>query len=135
MTYTYADIPDHVYTKAFLPLLHGIWPGYQQLGWEYFKRVFDIFSKNLYTIAMGRLNDSIQTAKDVLEGKIAHPEKVLAYAFFPPVISLRQDLQVGSTKLLYGESVDTSFILIDDNTQNTSFIVTAHIEDGLPVDW
>jgi hypothetical protein len=135
MPYTYADIPDNVETKGYLPLLHNIWEGFQQFGWDYFQKTFKIFTEEFYSVATARLNDSIQTAKDTIDGKIKNPEKVLAYAFFPPVITIRMDLQTGTAKLLYGESVDTSFLVVDDDTRQILFILNAHIEDGIPVDW
>ncbi len=135
MPYTYSDIPDNVQTKGYLPLLHNVWEGFQQLGWDYFQRTFEVFVREFYSVATARLNDSIQTAKDVIEGKIPNPEKVLAYAFFPPVITIREDLQTGTAKLLYGESVDTSFLVVDDNSREILFLLNTHIEDGIPVDW
>ncbi len=135
MPYTYAEIPDNVETKTYIPLLHNVWEGYQRFGWDYFQKTFNIFTHDFYSVATARLNDSIQTAKDLIEGRIKNPEKVLSYAFFPPVITIREDLQTGTAKLLYGESVDTSFLVVDDNTREILFILNTHIEDGIPVDW
>ncbi|NVM04117.1 MAG: hypothetical protein HWN67_17430 [Candidatus Helarchaeota archaeon] len=135
MPYNYADIPEDVNTKQYLPLFHNLWMGYQQLGWEYFQRAFQIVIKDIYNISLIRLNNSIQTANKVLKGEIKNPEKVLAFAFFPPVIQIRQDLQIGTTKLLFGDSVDTSFLVVDDETREILFIVNNHMEDGIPVDW
>ncbi len=135
MPYTYADIPDNIQSKPYLPLLHNIWEGYQEFGWDYFQKTFKVFTEEFYEVATNRLNDSIRTAKAVLEGKIEHPDKLLAYAFFPPVITIREDLQTGTAKLLYGESVDASFLVVDDATREILFILNTHIEDGIPVDW
>ena len=135
MSYTYADIPENVQSKPYLPLLHNIWKGFQQFGWDYFEKVFKIFTTEFYTVATNRLNESIITAKMVLEGKMKDPSKVLAYAFFPPVISIREDLQTGTAKLLYGESSDCSFVVVDDNSRDILFILNCHIEDGIPIDW
>jgi hypothetical protein len=38
-------------------------------------------------------------------------------------------------KLLMGESVDATFILLDDQNQETFFMLNSHEEDGIPVDW
>ncbi len=135
MSYHYADIPDDVHTKQYLPLFQNLWFGYRQLGWEYFQKAFQIFYRDFYNVALIRLNESIQTAKDVLEGRIKDPEKVLAFAFFPPVVHIRQDLQIGTTKLLFGDSVDTSFLMIDDEQREILFVLNCHMEDGIPVDW
>ena len=106
-----------------------------EFGWDYYQKTFDIFVREFYSVATVRLNDSIQTAKNVIEGKIPNPEKILSYAFFPPVITIREDLQTGTAKLLYGESVDTSFLVVDDNSREILFLLNTHIEDGIPVDW
>jgi len=135
MSYTYADIPETVQSKQYLPLLHNLWKGFQQFGWQYFEKVFKIFTNEFYTVATNRLNESILTAKQAIEGKIKDPSKVLAYAFFPPVISIREDLQAGTCKLLYGESVDTSFLVVDDDTRTILFLLNCHVEDGIPIDW
>ncbi len=135
MPFTYSDIPSNVQTKQYLPLLHNVWYAYKQFGWEYFQRTFKVFTEEFYTVATNRLNDSILTSKQVIDGTIKDPEKVLAYAFFPPVITIREDLQTGTAKLLYGDSVDTSFLVVDDDTREMLFILNTHIEDGIPVDW
>ncbi len=135
MPYTYADIPSNVHSKPYIPLLHNIWEGFQEYGWDYFQNTFKIFSEEFYEVATNRLNDSIRTAKAVIEGEMSNPDKVLAYAFFPPVITIREDLQTGTAKLLYGESVDTSFLVVDDDTREILFVLNTHIEDGIPVDW
>jgi len=135
MPYTYADIPENVQTKRYLPLLHNVWKGFKQFGWDYFQKTFKVFTEDFYTVATNRLNESILTSKQVIDGTIKNPEKVLAYAFFPPVITIREDLQTGTAKLLYGDSVDTSFLVVDDNTREILFLLNTHIEDGIPVDW
>ncbi len=116
-------------------MLHNLWKSYEQLGWDYYKRAFEIFSRDLYTVAVNRINDSIKTAKEVQEGKYEHPNKILAYTIFPPVVTIRQDLQIGTGKLLYGSSTDTTFLVIDDDTRELAFIWNAHGEEGVPVDW
>ncbi|MHA1378957.1 MAG: hypothetical protein ACTSRG_11295 [Candidatus Helarchaeota archaeon] len=135
MPFHYSDIPDDVYTKNFLPLLHNLWKSFEELGWEYYSRAFEIFSRDLYKIAVNRINDSIKTAKGVVGGEYEHPEKILAYTIFPPVVSIRQDLQIGTGKLLYGDSVDTTFLIVDDDKNELAFIWNAHAEEGVPVDW
>ena len=135
MPYTYADIPENVQTKRYMPLLHNIWNGYKEFGWDYLQKTFKIFTEDFYTVATNRLNESILTSKQVIEGTIKEPEKVVAYAFFPPVITIREDLQTGTAKLLYGDSVDTSFLVVDDDTREILFLLNTHIEDGIPVDW
>ena len=135
MPYTFTEIPENVHTKHYLPLLHNMWRGYQAFGWDFLHQVFKKFTSEFYTLATNRLNESILAAKLVLEGKFDDPSQVLAYAFFPAVISIREDLQSGTCKLLFGESVDCSFLVVDDDTREFLFILNCHIEDGIPVDW
>ncbi len=136
MPYTYSEIPDTSATKRFIPIMRYVYRIYQALGIEYLERlVQDLSDEVLYDIFKIRLNASIETAKAVMEGKISDPSKTMSYAFFPPVITIRNDLQQGTAKLLYGESNDISFICINDLSQEIFFVLNLHCEDGVPVDW
>ncbi|MHA1315888.1 MAG: hypothetical protein ACTSRB_18450, partial [Candidatus Helarchaeota archaeon] len=48
---------------------------------------------------------------------------------------MRSDLQQGSMKLLYGESIDVSYVAVRDDTLEIQLILNGHLEDGIPVDW
>lgn len=105
-------------------------------GWEFilagYQKGMDFFG---YEVFKNRLNEAIRSAREVLEGKIENPEKIIAFTLFPPGGYIRADLQQGSMKLLYGESVDVSYVGIRDDKLETSFILNGHLEDGIPVDW
>lgn len=135
MSHTYAEIPDHIKTKPYFPLGRHLWRVYTQVGWEYYNKAISAFPNQLYPALKRRLDETIFTAKALTEGKIPDINKTCAYILFPPVGAIRADLQQGAMKLLYGNSCDTTFVVINDYTQETYFILNAHSEDGIPVDW
>ncbi len=135
MAHTYAEIPDTIKTKPYFPLGRHLWRVYQQVGWEYYNKAISAFPNQLYPALKRRLDETIFTAKAVTEGKIEDINKTCAYILFPPVGAIRADLQQGTMKLLYGESCDTTFVVINDYTEETYFVLNAHSEDGIPVDW
>ncbi len=135
MGHTYAEIPDSVKTKPFFPLGRHLWRVYQQVGFDYYNKAISAFPNQLYPALKRRLDETIYTAQDVANGKITDINKTCAYMLFPPVGALRADLQQGAMKLLYGDSCDTTFVVINDYTQETYFLLNAHCEDGIPVDW
>lgn len=105
-------------------------------GWDHIARGFEKGNEFFgYEVFKYRLNDAIQTANEVLQGKIQNPEKIIAFTLFPPGGYIRADLQQGTMKLLYGESVDVSYVGIRDDKLETSYILNGHLEDGIPVDW
>jgi hypothetical protein len=108
----------------------------RELGLEFFEEMIPkLTDEIIYTVFKSRLDSSIEFAKAVIYGKIPDPTKSMAYAFFPPVLTIRGDLQQGTGKLLYGESNDISFVCINDLNDEIFFILNVHCEDGIPVDW
>lgn len=133
---TYGDIPDALKTKPFLPLAHNMWPIIRGYGWDYSRGAMEIVFKNYYNIAKVRLDEAVLTAQAIINGKVPRPDRVLTYFFFPVVFCIRGDLQAGTTKLLFGESTDTTFILLDDFGEGEiGLMFNCHMEDGVPVDW
>jgi len=94
-----------------------------------------VASQITYDTLKYRLNSSIQVAKDVISGKIKNPDKTLGFTLFPPGGFMRSDLQQGSMKLLYGESIDVSYVAVRDDSLEIQLILNGHLEDGIPVDW
>lgn len=136
MVYTYGEIPDDLYLKPFLPLLSFLWRVYKELGWEEgvdnYKRMGD---EAIFDFFETRLNESIYTCKDVIEGKIREPEKVLSYIIMIPSLVIRSDLVIGTQKLFGGESTDITFAVAHDYNAELLVLLNCHIEDGIPVDW
>ncbi len=136
MQYTYADIPDHMRTKRFVPLSRHLWNLNKKLGHEIILKMVEACPDYIYPELKERLDSTIQTAKAIIEGKIKDPLKIITYTLFPPVISIRGDLGQGSMKLLFGESIDTTFVTLNDmENGEIFFILNGHSEDGIPVDW
>lgn len=134
--YTFGDIPDDFPSKEYLPLNKRGFKVTLELGWEHVKaQLDDLVSKFNYDTLKFRLDSAIQAANDVISGKISQPDKTLGYTLFPPGGFMRSDLQQGSMKLLYGESVDVSYIGLRDDNLNVQLILNGHLEDGIPVDW
>jgi len=134
--HTYGEIPDSSATKQFIPIMRHIYRIFQAVGIEYLEKLVQTLSGDiLYDLFKLRLNSSIESAKAIIDGKVADPSKIMGYAFFPPVITIRGDLQQGTSKLMYGESCDISFICIHDLTREIFFVLNLHCEDGIPVDW
>lgn len=133
--YTYGDIPDHVFTKPYSPLGKHIWKLFKEFGYEKLLSMVEASPDYMYPELKERLDQTINTAKATIDGKFQNPEKIVSYFLFPPVISIRADLNQGTMKLLFGESMDVTFIVINDNTKEIFFLLNCHAEDGIPVDW
>jgi len=136
--HTFGEIADEIPTKYHLPLGANIWQLFKDNGWEWLKYFFTQFGKTIYDLAKIRLNESIETAREVIDGKIppAQADKTLTFAFFPVVLAIRSDLQQGTMKLLFGESADTTFLFLHDfQDGDAQFALNLHMEDGIPVDW
>jgi len=136
MSYTYADIPDTIRTKKFAPLARHLWTINKHLGYEIIQKMIEACPEYIYPELKERLDSTIQTAKAIIEGNLKAPLKTITYVLFPPVISIRGDLGQGSMKLLYGESIDTTFVTLNDlKNGEIFFILNGHSEDGIPIDW
>ncbi|MHA1269924.1 MAG: hypothetical protein ACTSPY_09090 [Candidatus Helarchaeota archaeon] len=133
--YTYGDIPDEFTTKKYIVISKHLWKLHKNLGYTIFLDMVEQCPDYIYPELKERLDQTINTAKLTFEGKIKHPEKTVSYFLFPPVISVRADLNQGLMKLLYGDSIDTSFVVINDSNQEIFMVLNAHSEDGIPVDW
>ena len=133
--YHYGDVPDKIVTKPFIPLGYNVYTLFREVGHEYLNTALNALSNSLYDFAVARLNEAIMTSSELIEGKLTDPDKVLLYAFFPPVLSILTKLQQGVNKLLYGDSASTAFCVINDITREIVFILCSHQEDGIPVDW
>ncbi|NHI92470.1 MAG: hypothetical protein EAX96_08195 [Candidatus Lokiarchaeota archaeon] len=135
--FTYGDIKDDVVTKRYFPLGKHLWTMYRELGYEHFLDALmgEISDSLVYDVFKIRLDEALLGAKEVIEGVNKQPEKSLNWAIFPPVIPLRGDLAQGTMKLMYGDSMDISFIMVLDTNNEIFFILNGHLEDGIPVDW
>jgi hypothetical protein len=108
---------------------------YKKTGLSYYEKANAKLNEILYPTFKLRLDESLMTAKYTIEGKLKQPNKTFSYMLFPPVGGIRADLQQGAMKLLYGDSCDTTFVVADDISSEIKFLVNAHLENGIPVDW
>ncbi|MHA1785387.1 MAG: hypothetical protein ACTSVE_09320 [Candidatus Helarchaeota archaeon] len=137
--FKFGDIPDTFVMKEYYPLGRHTWDVFCELGVDYWDVGINALSKPdaLNSFFMERLNRSIETSKFVVDGTISEDDsqKIFTYSLFPPIFCLRSDLQQGFQKLMIGESVDATFILLDDKRQEMFFALNTHQENGIPVDW
>lgn len=135
MPYTYGDIKETVKTKSYFPMNRNLMMVHEAMGWDYMEMALTETIQNFYDIVRLRLEESIQTSKLLLDGKLPNANNIFSYYFFPPVICIRSDLQQGTTTLLYGESTDTTYVVISDLTGEIEFLLNTHTESGIPVEW
>ena len=138
LKHNWSEIPEDLPGRYFVPLgSRHIWAMYQEMGFEKIKEMTqDVSTDILYDNFKLRLDESIQAAKATMDGNLATPpEKTLSYMFFPTITTTRVDLQQGSMKLIYGDSVDAAYVCINDYTMEIIYILNTHAEDGIPVDW
>ncbi|NHI94473.1 MAG: hypothetical protein EAX96_18425 [Candidatus Lokiarchaeota archaeon] len=137
--FSYGDIPDNFKMKEFYPLGRHTWDTLRELGVDYWDKGIESLAKPgaLNDFFMARLNNSIETSKQVIDGTITeeNSQKSFTYSLFPPIFCIRSDLQQGFQKLMMGESIDCSFVVIDDKEQEIFFILNTHQEDGIPQDF
>ncbi len=136
MKHTWSEIPKDLPGRYFVPLGTHIWRMYQEMGFERIKEMTQEVSTDiLYDTFRLRLDESIQCAKDTVDGNLkTDPQKTMTYMFFPTITTTRVDLQQGSMKLMYGDSVDAAYVCINDYTQEILYILNVHF-DEFPLDW
>ncbi|MHA1252688.1 MAG: hypothetical protein ACTSRP_22060, partial [Candidatus Helarchaeota archaeon] len=134
--YTYGDIPDTIRTKEYFPLSKHLWYAYKKLGIDLLDRFLPQISTDvLEKVFKVRLGETIMCCKDVISGRIPNADKRVVWSIYPPVMAIRTDLSQGTMKLLYGESSDITFFVINDLNLDLFFLLNGHLEDGIPVDW
>ncbi|MHA1146527.1 MAG: hypothetical protein ACTSRW_17445 [Candidatus Helarchaeota archaeon] len=135
--HSFGEVPDDVRSKYTFPLLRNLFPVFLDLGWEYYEKGLQKLTPMTYDLMRIRLNESIQVTRSVMSGKIT-PEmsrKILCYTIMPSIVITRSDLMQGTMKLLYGESTDCAFNLINDANAEIQFTLNSHLEEGIPADW
>lgn len=136
MPYSFGEIPDDSRTKKYLPLARHVYKIFRKFGLDYMEEFNDKFREVQYDITAARWKNMIYTGKKILSGEMSQEEaeKSILYTV-PHIISVRSDLQVGTNKLMYGDSADVSFAIIDDFSEELLFIFNGHLESGVPYDW
>ncbi|MHA1830787.1 MAG: hypothetical protein ACTSWR_04570 [Candidatus Helarchaeota archaeon] len=136
MLFTFGDLPDSLPTKRFFPLGYHLWRIYRKVGWNFLESKINVALTTInYNLVKNRLTEAIITAKDIINGKIKYPNLIINDTLFPPGALIRADLGQGGMKLYYGESTSCSYMLVMDTDKEIKYILTAHLENGIPVDW
>jgi len=132
-----SEFDENFINKYHLGLGRWAWRIFKELGLNYMQDFFSQFNDVVYEMEKVRLDEMIATSKDIIEGKITpeRAEETFCYLALPNVVICRSDLQPGAIKLLYGDSVSTTFFCIDDFSQELLFGCNIHTEGGIPVDW
>ncbi|MHA1378255.1 MAG: hypothetical protein ACTSRG_07720 [Candidatus Helarchaeota archaeon] len=122
--------------KEYMLIARHMYKCFKQLGAEFVEALFPKFDQIQYELIKTRWDNMIQTSRNVIEGEIPteDADRILLYTL-PHVISLVSSLQTGLIKLLYGESVDVTAVMVDDFNWRVVTCMNGHMEDGVPVDW
>ena len=137
MVHQLGEIPDSVKSKHYFPLFRHLWPCFRELGWEIWNDGTHRLSSMVYELMKERLNESIMVTRNVVQHKISaeDAQRTFCYTIMPSIVLSRSDLQIGTMKLLYGNSTSCAFNIIDDENSNLLFTLNSHIEEGIPSDW
>ncbi len=133
------EIPDSYYSKRFIPLCENLflalrlsdsWGDYIGEG----DRDMDTFEASMVKGIETRMNESFEISKAVEEGKISkeRQKQSVCYWGYPPLLPIRMDMQSLSTTMIYGPSVDISFVCLSDTDREVFFIFNLHVEESVP---
>jgi len=122
--------------KEFMILAPHMYRCFRELGADYVIDLFPKFDEIQYKLIKERWDNMITTSRMVLNGKFTTEQatKMMLYTL-PHVISTRTDLQTGLVKLLYGDSVDVTAVMVNDLTGEIVTAMNGHQEQGVSVDW
>ena len=132
----YGDIPDDIKSKPFMPLTPHVYKAYKELGIDWMEPVISKFDEIQYSVTKTRFDVIIETGQKIISNEIKteDAERICLYGI-PHIILNRADLMQGTTTLLYGESADITFVVINDLNGEIQFIFNCHTEQGVPIDW
>jgi len=138
----FGDIPDESFLKQFVGLGRHLYRTIKNLGYDYWQVGIDALKKSgtVYEFLRNRVGNSIDTMECIMRDEEKYKDtidKMHCFNIYPPTICIKSDLLQGTNKLLFGESVDQSFIVMDDEAAGGEilFIQNSHSENGIPVDW
>ncbi|MHA1130432.1 MAG: hypothetical protein ACTSQI_04600 [Candidatus Helarchaeota archaeon] len=130
------EIPDNYYAKQFIPLAENTFTALRLAeNWKEYEGQYEGFEETVAQNVRVRLDESIETAKAVADGKIRRLKETVCYWGYPPILPIRMDMQNLSTKMIYGESTDISFACLSDMNRDLVFIMNLHVEESLPEDY
>lgn len=105
---------------------------FKELGAKYIEELFPKFDEIQYELIKERWDNMISTSRMVIAGNFTPEQssKIMLYTL-PHVISTRTDLQTGLVKLLYGDSVDVSAVMMNDLTGEIVTCMNGHEDIAL----
>lgn len=134
--HNFSEIPEDSRTKHYLPLSKHVYKVFREFGIDYMDNFFPRFKQIQFDVTKARWDNMIFTGKKIMEGTIPEHDAQRTFLYtVPHIVICRADLQVGTNKLLYGESTDVSFVIVDDISQDILFVFNGHLESGVPHDW
>ncbi len=134
--HNYGDIDDDMVTKEFLLISRHVFRVFREFGLDYMENALPKFRTVQYDVTKARWDNMIFTGKQILQGNMSEEQAMKTFLYtVPHVITVRSDLQVGTNKLLYGDSTDVSFAIVNDYTNELLFVFNGHLESGVPTDW
>ncbi|MHA1143989.1 MAG: hypothetical protein ACTSRW_04565 [Candidatus Helarchaeota archaeon] len=131
--YYYGDIPAEEERKIYFPMNRNVMRIIKILGYDYYLKYLDNFFQDAKMLSSFRCKETVLTMKECIEGRLPEPSKVLAYSLFPPIWVVRTDLHAGTTSLLFGESVISSFSMIHEERIIFCHIIAA--DNGVPLNF
>lgn len=130
------EIPDSYYAKKFIPLAENTFTALRLVdNWKAYENQYEGFEDHIAQNLSIRLNETINTAQAVQEGKITRLKETVTHWGYPPVLPIRMDMQNLSTKMIYGPSTDISFACLSDMDRDLVFIFNLHVEESAPEDY
>ncbi|MHA1377206.1 MAG: hypothetical protein ACTSRG_02380 [Candidatus Helarchaeota archaeon] len=132
----YRSIPDNVYTKKWTPLAPTTLYNLQFYDWkEYETLISGAYDENMAKLFHKRVEDGFNLDKAIEDGKIKRKAETMVYWGYPPNLTIRADLHSSSSVMIYGPSVDISFLGVNDITREIRLAFTIHMEEGYPTDY
>lgn len=132
------EIPDSYYGKKFIPMCDNLLTALRLAdSWAAYsgdRADREAFEESMVNGIQTRMNESFEISKIVEQGKISKERQKQTMCFwgYPPLLPVRMDMQSLSTKMIYGPSVDISFVCISDEDREIFFIFNLHVEESIP---
>jgi hypothetical protein len=106
-------------------------------GWKFFDKIYYDFVDEVLEELIDRMEEAIAVGKGITTGDIPPEDakRIITFWIIPPVLVSRADLLQGTTRLIYGNSCDITFMGLDDRNREVLFAINFHFEEGLPTNY
>lgn len=114
-----------------------VWEVIKHEGWAHFLDMYDDFAAIVLQELIDRMEEALAVTKAIVEGEIPPEDtsRTITFWIIPPVLISRADLLQGTTRLIYGNSCDITFMGLHDLTKEILFAINYHFEEGLPTNY